>query len=96
MEYRAGIIPAMDILVQVMGGMERVLPAEHRVRATRANVDMEMTEYLVEGPLMPIVTAGADPVTTLIICQSHGNRITEPVTAWFEHAPAATWVIPPK
>jgi len=43
-----------------------------------------------------LVTAGADPVTTLIICQSHGNRITEPVTAWFEHAPAATWVIPPK
>jgi len=74
------------------GRVERSLPPEHRIVAERPG-DMD-TEYLVEGPDLPVTPAGREPPKVKLVFtleRDKGGTVTLAV-AW-NHQPHTCWVI---
>ena len=64
MSARCGVVQVAD---EVRGLFRACLPPEHRIVAERELPSLLAWEFLVEGPLMPVCEAGADPVRVLAI-----------------------------
>jgi hypothetical protein len=83
-------------ILRISIGMEervqKALPAEHRIVATKGDPRNMLVEWLIEGPLMPEVPDGAEPPEVRIILTLHADR---GISAIFEHAPDQGWQCEP-
>ena len=95
MSNRAGILTVTDELLREIGGVSRILPPAHHARAARLNEDLGVTDFLVEGPWLPIeVKPGApEPIDIFFTVSRDPDRSNRAVTARFEHDSVRTWVV---
>jgi hypothetical protein len=81
-EYRAGILPMSECFQR---RAKMALPPEHRVAAVREDAIYAREEWLIEGPMMPVVAPGAEP-PAVMLHMSLGNDVAGVhMTAWWGH-----------